>query len=102
MMTLPIKGYWFRMMARGEKPEEYREIKKYWGRRFIKAGLLDPDGRPTGKTAEVLFVNGYGKNRPAIQATVKLSIGQGRPEWGAVPGVIYYRLKIQEIRVVRA
>jgi len=85
MLTLQIKGRWFRMIAAGEKPEEYREIKKYWGRRFIKAGLLDPDGRPTGKTAEVLFVNGYGKDHPAIQATVKLSIGQGRPEWATEP-----------------
>ncbi len=95
MLILPIKKYWFDMISRGQKPEEYREIKSYWSRRFMKAGMLDPKGNPTGKIAEVLFVNGYGKTRPAIQATVILTIGPGNPRWGALPGKLYYRLEIE-------
>ena len=37
----------------------------------------------------------------AIRAQVRLSIGRGRPEWGAEPGVLYYRLAILEKERVR-
>ena len=42
MLTEPVKGYWFRMMARGEKPEEYREIQRY--RREAEQRLFDAVG----------------------------------------------------------
>ena len=100
-LILPVKGCWFDMMWRGEKPEEYREIKEYWRIRFLSAGLLDFDGKPTGKTATVYFVNGYGRNRPTIKAEVRLSIGPGSPQWGAVPGEEYYRLEIEEFTVLK-
>ncbi len=100
MLTLPIEEKWFKMILRGEKTEEYREIKDYWKTRFHKAGLCLESGIPRAP-AEVLFVNGYGNARPAIRATVRLSIGKGRPEWGAEPGAVYFKLIILEKEVLR-
>jgi len=100
MLTLPIEERWFRMILRGEKKEEYREIKDYWKTRFHKAGLCMESGIPKAP-AEVLFVNGYGNARPAIRATVRLSIGTGRPEWGAEPGEVYFKLIILKMEVMR-
>lgn len=100
MLMLPITKKWFDMIDAGEKTEEYREIKPYWRDRFYKAGLCFENGMPKAP-AEVVFVNGYGNDRPAIRALVRLSIGRGRPEWGAAPGAIYYRLAILEKERVR-
>ncbi len=100
MLTLPIEKKWFDMILRGEKTEEYREIKPYWRDRFHKVGLCLSNGIPRAP-AEVMFVNGYGNDRPAMKARVRLSIGKGRPEWGAEPGKIYYKLIILEREKVR-
>ena len=100
MLTIPIKGRWYRMILYCEKKEEYREIKPYWRKRFHTAGLCFENGMPK-MPAEVLFVNGYGNDRPAIKAKVRLSLGKGRPEWGAEPGKIYYKLIILEREKVR-
>lgn len=108
MLILPIKGKWFNMIASGLKEEEYREIKPYWTSRFIKAlgfpksetenvhKLLARGGKT--KDIEVMFRNGYSKNRPTLLAKVRLSIGYGNPEWGAEPCKNYYRLHIKEVR----
>ena len=96
MLTLPIKGCWFRMILRGEKAEEYREIKPYWKTRFITAGLLTPEGYPAGE-GEILLANGYGFHEPRARTRVRVSIGRGRPEWGAIPGQVYYILKLLEV-----
>ena len=100
MLTLPIEKKWFDMIWNGEKTEEYREIKPYWRERFHKAGLCFANGMPK-MPAEVLFVNGYGNDRPAIKAKVRLSLGKGRPEWGAEPGAVYFKLIILEKEVLR-
>lgn len=97
MLTLPIEGRWFRMILRGEKTEEYREIKPYWKTRFITAGLLTPDGYPAGE-GEILLVNGYGHGVPKARARVRISIGRGWPEWGANPGQVCYILKLLEVK----
>lgn len=34
MLTLPIKGKYFKMIESGEKPEEYRNITPYYMSRF--------------------------------------------------------------------
>lgn len=99
MLRLPIKGTYFLKIDRNEKLEEYREIKPYWTKRFITAGLLNADGTPSGKMEELTFRNGYRKNAPEIRARVLLSIGTGRPEWGAPPETDLYRLFI--VRKVR-
>lgn len=45
-----------------------------------------------------MFRNGYSANSPSFTALVTLRIMGGKEEWGAVPGVKYYVLKIIKIR----
>jgi|GEM_PF-4150726 len=97
MLNLPIKKRWFDMSLRGEKGDEYREDKPYWRKRFASIGLCDENGVPTGRTAEVIFRNGYGKNAPFFRAVVRMSFGPGRLEWGAIPKKNYFRLHYEEI-----
>lgn len=35
ILYLPVNKVWYDMIFSGEKPEEYRELKPYWVRRFI-------------------------------------------------------------------
>ena len=99
MLTLPIKKKWFDMIAKGEKKEEYREIKPYYERRFTTAGLLrwTDDHMPTGKEGRVILRNGYGYCSPTMYVSVTLTIGEGKPEWGAEPNKKYYVLYIESI-----
>lgn len=99
MIVLPIKRVWFDMILSGEKHEEYRDIKRYYTSRFQNVGLLDENGKET-KLHEVpiIFRNGYDVKSPAFIAYCWLSIGKGRQEWGADPGVDYYRLHVLRIR----
>lgn len=85
MLTLPIKKQWFDMIAKGEKKEEYREIKPYYEKRFVTAGLLDfwtDDHAPAGREIKIAFRNGYGYCSPTMYVSVTLTIGEGKPEWG--------------------
>lgn len=88
MLTLPIKRRWFDMIRSGEKKEEYRDRSPYYDARF---------GDCVGREIDVLLRNGYARTAPTIRATVLVTIGEGRPEWGASPGVECYVLKIREI-----
>ena len=97
MLILPIKKKWFDMILSGEKKQEYREIKPYWTTRFKSAGLLMNNGHASSWAKPVLFKNRYGKNAPTFVAHCTLNIQQGKPEWGAEPGVIYYALQIWKI-----
>lgn len=88
MLTLPIKKQWFDMILSGEKKEEYRDVKPYYLARF--------HGKEKRK---IRLRNGYGKTCPSLVATVTLSIGTGRPEWGAVPGRYYFVLRIHDVKL---
>lgn len=96
MLTLPIKKKWFDMIASGEKLEEYRAITPYYTTRFENElqRTLESDGQFL-----ICLRNGYGFGLPEVIARVKIDTGEGRAEWGAVPGVKYYRLHIIEILV---
>ena len=108
MLILPIKKKWFDMIVSGEKKEEYREIKPYYDSRFMNAfGFLLAGGQMVyGEAAPeeirkpwpvpVVFRNGYSKDSPEIVCKCTLQFGEGKPEWGAEPGKMYYVLKIQE------
>ena len=100
MLTLPIKKQWFDMIAKGEKAEEYREIKPYYRTRFQNIDLLDKDGCASGRYAIIGVRNGYSKNAPTLIVTVILDIGEGETEWGAKEGEVYYILKIAEHHVI--
>ena len=100
MLTLPIKKQWFDMIAKGEKKEEYREIKPYFEKRFMYAGLLSywtDDHMPTGNISKIALRNGYSHCSPTMYVYVKLTIGEGQPEWGAEPNKKYYVLHIESI-----
>lgn len=109
MLTLPIKKKWFDMIFRGEKAEEYRELKPYYEKRFLNLfGEIAFYPRPNFVKdsyvedyekieKEIIFRNGYSKNSPYFVARCSLKIGTGKPEWGADPNKEYYVLKILEI-----
>lgn len=97
MLILPTKGKWFYMIFNKIKPEEYREMKPYYRKRFQTIGLLDSYGLPTVNRVDVMFRNGYSGNAPSFVANVSLDIKTGREEWGAEPGKEYYTLHIHEI-----
>ena len=100
MLTLPIKKKWFDMILSGEKKEEYREIKPYYESRFMFAGFLSywcDDHMPTGSHYPIRLRNGYRLDSPMIEAIVSLTIGEGKPEWGAEPNKTYYVLHIEKI-----
>lgn len=105
MLILPIKKKWYDMILAEEKTEEYREIKPYYDSRFESVfGCMwlfrgiNGIGDTTPPEKEIIFRNGYSRNSRQIVATCTLTIGEGKPEWGAKLGVKYYVLHIKEIR----
>ena len=99
MIILPIKRKWYEMILSGEKKEEYREIKPYYMSRFKRVFSMYPHSFiPYGNDEhEVVFRNGYGREAPQFTAICSLDIKEGRPEWGADPGMEYYALTVKEI-----
>lgn len=95
MLTLPIKKKWFDMIKSGEKKEEYREIKKYYGTRFATLGVGD------NSKHYILFRNGYSKSSPIIKCEVEINQGTGKTEWGAESNKEYYVLKILSVEEVK-
>ncbi len=112
VITLPITKQWYDMILSGEKTEEYREIKPYYTTRFTRI-FRDFFNMPMAKSKSQdlnewlqtgsrfqfpeRFSNGYQKNSPSFVAYCLLSVGKGRPEWGAEPGRQYYVLQILKI-----
>ena len=63
------------MIRSGEKPEEYRDLTPFWKKRIIDT-----------RFDTVTFSNGYASSRPQMVFAIRyISIGRGRPEWGADP-----------------
>lgn len=109
MLTLTIEKKWFDMILSGEKTEEYRELKRYYDSRFRNAAMLKnqeyqanvSEFRNLAATVDqdigtVRFRNGYATDAPCFLADCKLTVGEGKPEWGAVPGTEYYILKMKK------
>lgn len=91
MLTLPIKQKWFDMIKSGVKEEEYREITPFYEKRFRNV----PTFKENGKTMFLLILqNGYRKDAQRLVIRCWMDIGKGKTEWGAAPGVQYYRLHI--------
>lgn len=112
ILHLTLKKQWFDMIKSGEKKEEYRELKKYWGSRFLQrietphrwslspwADIENGDFNFTGWSKFVspnsiykqfdfvIFKNGYSSNAPLITIECKgITVGEGRSEWGAPSG----------------
>lgn len=94
---LNLKRKWFDMILNGEKKEEYREINTYWNKRFscyikIKKKFYHP------KDVIICFSNGYSKNRDFFFVECEgLCVREGKKEWGAEPGKLYYVLRLGKI-----
>lgn len=108
MLILPIKRKWLEMIRSGEKKEEYREIKPYYTSRVRNLITFKP--WTDGQTIEVIkscgakgapfdhvvLRGGYDLLAPAVRIKGTITIGEGRPEWGAEPGKRYYIFRIDE------
>lgn len=83
------------MIVSGEKPEEYRETKVYWIARLCKK--TSGDIQEIQKFTHARFRNGYSKNAPThIREIHRITIGEGRPEWGALETENYFVIKLGE------
>lgn len=122
-LQLTLKKKWYDMILSGEKKEEYREIKPYWGTRllykisFPKVGFMWPwpdviDGDYSFKNwkeatggapafsdfKQVQFTNGYrSDSRTMLREIESISIGEGRTEWGAEAGKKYFVIKLKTL-----
>lgn len=91
MLTLPIKKKWFRMIQSGEKKEEYRDITPYYEKRFQYVKDYPDKGE---QKYYVRLRAGYRHDSPKMTIECWIDTGEGKPEWGAEPGKLYYRLHI--------
>ena len=97
ILHLPLKAKWFNMQERGEKTEEYREIKPYWCNRLARCDkqlcwMRDYKGacrfrhqmteiNRQGYT-HVCLRYGY-TDRMIVNKIDSITIGRGKVEWGA-------------------
>lgn len=94
ILDLPLKRKWYEMIESGIKTEEYREVKQFWIKRLCANSdklwqCADCDGMlmcslcfsPKNLT-HVRFRYGYTK-RTMLREIESISIGYGKPEWGA-------------------
>jgi len=117
-LTLPLKRKWFNMIKSGKKKEEYREIKDryihllYRYDEMLKFFGIPPQPYHFDKPqvfhtkhfqkqfGRLVFTLGYPKagdtERRLVFKNPKISIGQGKPEWGAEYGVNYFVITWEE------
>ncbi len=112
ILDLPLMFVWYDMIDVGEKPEEYREIKPYWFKRFVDYDpelYVDKDPLPTyfsnsdpfdtpvkailwdmdmagalefKRFTHIRFRRGYTKTTMMFEIK-SISIGFGNSQWGA-------------------
>lgn len=85
-LYLSLKKQWYEMIERGEKREEYREMKPYWQKRLIETSKTYPQSPVSCDSLKridaVCLSYGYTKRRMTFECA-GITIGRGRPEWGA-------------------
>lgn len=91
ILHLTLKKKWFDMIASGEKPEEYRELKLYWWTRLVQHGTFEEYEVVQFKNYDVIaFKNGYSKNAPQMVIECKgIAISYGNPKWGAPDSKVF-------------
>lgn len=120
-LQLTLKKKWYDMILSGEKTEEYRDLKPYWATRLLYKipvpwggfmwawkDVLAGDysfknwenamgGAPAFREFEhAQFTNGYrSDSRRMLREIESISIGEGRPEWGAEEGKKYFVIKLK-------
>ena len=99
-LHLILRGKWYDMIDRGEKIEEYREVKQYWMKRLIE----DIDEDEEGDTCCHVFYVDYdcvcfrrGYTTTTMTFRVKeIGVGKGSPEWGAPADRDVFIIKLGE------
>ena len=104
-LCLPLKKEWYEMIESGVKTEEYREMNTYWAGRLLevrrdfagdfqayedcidimKEDCIDAMERLSAKFKHfdvVRFSYGYTKRTMTFECK-GITIGRGKPEWGA-------------------
>lgn len=114
ILHLPLKEKWYRMIERGEKKEEYREINYYWAKRILKDYPIDLRlrmsicieindytmfyGKTFGGWDKVHLTLGYPKkddiSRNMVKEIKEIVIDKGKPEWGALEGKYYFVIRL--------
>lgn len=106
ILILTVSKEWFDKILSEKKTEEYREIKPYWvarlfqnnsnivdvqylasglaGRTDLLKGYIDAKRIISKPYTHILFINGYGKNRPRVEKEI-VSITIGKPKKGLCP-----------------
>lgn len=85
-LRLVLTYKWYDMIEAGEKPEEYRDLTKFYRSRI--------EGRDYDI---VTFYRGYEKDRKTMSFKYGgYRVGTGQEKWGAVPGKQYYVIKLGE------
>ena len=117
-LKLVLKRRWYEMIESGEKKEEYRYTTDYYRKKFcpvfkcwkwdvVTGDPLTDAINPCGVCQDhpanikhydtVTFYLGYRKARPSMTFVCEgISIGPGKPEWGAMPALDYYVIKLGE------
>ena len=108
-LDLVLKVCWYEMIESGEKCEEYRKIGAFWSKRlFVLPDTAKRDsGVPTHENGDVTDYSGaafrdfaFVRFHRAYTSTTMtfavdgIEIGEGKPEWGAIPGVKYFVIKL--------
>lgn len=111
-LTLPLNKKWFDMIKSGMKKEDYREIKPYYEKRLLDYKAIKADAQvlafkryilripydvckdyPRGFDT-IVFTLGYPKaddtERRLVFKNPRVRFGEGKQEWGAVPGKLYF------------
>jgi len=108
VLHLTLTKEWFDMIACGEKKQEYRDIKLYFGKRFltpmgcVRLGMQGKIARAEVIKYDIVrFVNGYGGDKPTMDVIWKgLKGGVGKPKWGAEKGKQYFIIGLGKIKSI--
>lgn len=89
VLVLHLERRWFEMIVNGVKLCEYRDLQKYNSRFRNQVGTIR-------HFDYVVFALGYPSfgcsERWAAFEVLSLSVGEGRSDWGAVAGKLYWRI----------
>lgn len=96
ILDLVLTYHWYDMIESGEKKEEYREIKPYWKRRLIEQPMDEDSGHVFFRDYDyVCFHRGY-TSTTMIFTVREISMGVGKPEWGAPTDRPVFIIKLGE------
>lgn len=106
ILHLVLKGKWYDMIESGEKKEEYRKMKYYWGKRLLGCKTQFCKGkyfcqecgsaciRKKEAYKYICFHRGYTSTTITVELK-EIKIGRGNIKWGAM-GYNVWILKLGE------